>query len=141
MSTTTTQPEIAGTTATTRTRLWPAVVGFGLLAAAATTVVAAVADASGVSLDVADEPIVLFAFPQLTFGFTMVGLAIAAGLRRWNSSPRRTWIRTSVALTALSFVPDALAGADLSTRLVLMLTHLVAASIVIPAVAGRLERR
>lgn len=138
MTTFTTQPEVDSTAATTR--LWPTAVTFGLVAAAATTVVAAVADASGISLDIAGEPIVLFAFPQLTFVFTMVGLAIAAGLRRWNSNPRRAWIRTTVALTALSFVPDVLADADVSTRLVLMLTHLVAASIVIPAIASRLQR-
>lgn len=140
MSTFTTQTEAAGTTTNTRTKLWPTAVGFGLIAAAATTLVAAVADASGISLDVADEPIVLFAFPQLTFMFTMVGLAIAVGVRRWASNARRTWIRTTAVLTALSLVPDALADADVSTRLVLMLTHLVAASIVIPAVARRLDR-
>lgn len=139
MSTSTTEPAVAAASASTK--LWPTTVTSGLIAATATTLVAAVAAASGVSLDIAGEPIVLFAFPQLTFVFTMVGLALAAGLRRWSGNPRRTWLRTTVALTALSFVPDVLADADVSTRLVLMLTHLVAASIVIPAVAGRLEDR
>jgi hypothetical protein len=44
-----------------------------------------------------------------------------------------------VALTALSLVPDVLADADTSTKAVLMVTHLVAAAIVIPAVARRLR--
>lgn len=139
MSTSTTAPRT--TTATTSTRLWPAAVGAGLVAAAATTVVAAIADASGVPLEIAGEKIVLVAFAQLTFVFSMVGLAIAAGLRRWNDQPRRAWVRTTLVLTALSLVPDVLADATVSTRLVLMLTHLVAASIVIPAVAARIERR
>lgn len=135
------QSDVAASAGTARSKLWPTAVGLGLVAAAATTSVAAVADASGISLDVAGEPIVLFAFAQLTFVFTMVGLALAAGLRRWSSNPRRAWVRTTVVLTCVSLVPDVLADADASTRLVLMLTHLVAASIVIPALAGRLERR
>jgi hypothetical protein len=44
-----------------------------------------------------------------------------------------------VALTVLSLVPDALADADTSTKVLLMVTHLVAAAIVIPAVARRLR--
>jgi hypothetical protein len=45
-----------------------------------------------------------------------------------------------VALTALSLVPDAIADASTGTKLVLMLTHVVAASIVIPRLAARLHR-
>ena len=41
-------------------------------------------------------------------------------------------------LTALSLVPDVLVDAAVATQLLLMLTHLVAAAIVIPAVARRL---
>lgn len=140
MSTDTSPSRTVPVTASPRTRLWPTAVAAALVAAAATTAVAALADVAGVPIEVGGEAIVLFAFPQLTFVFSMVGLAIAAGLARWNSNPRRTWVRTTVALTALSLVPDLLADADLSTRLVLMLTHLVAAAIVVPAVAARLER-
>jgi hypothetical protein len=43
-----------------------------------------------------------------------------------------------VALTALSLAPDVLADAAPATKALLMLTHLVAAAIVIPAVARRL---
>ena len=52
--------------------------------------------------------------------------------------PRSTFIRTTVALTVLSFVPDVIADATPATKALLMLTHLVAAAIVIPAVARRL---
>jgi hypothetical protein len=38
----------------------------------------------------------------------------------------------------LSFVPDVLADAGVATKILLMLTHVVAAAIVIPAVARRL---
>ncbi|MET3962678.1 hypothetical protein ABIE44_002612 [Marmoricola sp. OAE513] len=120
-------------------KLWVTTVGAGLVAAVATTTVAAVADAAGVSLDIAGEPIPVLAFAQMTFLFSLVGLAIAAGLRRWAGDARTVWLRTTIALTALSFVPDLLADAATATKLTLMLTHVVAAAIVIPVVARRLR--
>jgi hypothetical protein len=53
--------------------------------------------------------------------------------------PRTAWIRTTVVLTVLSLVPDVLADAAVRTKMLLMVTHLVAAAIVIPAVARRLR--
>jgi Family of unknown function (DUF6069) len=41
-------------------------------------------------------------------------------------------------LTALSLVPDVAADAAAATKMLLMLAHLVAAAIVIPAIARRL---
>jgi uncharacterized protein DUF6069 len=67
------------------------------------------------------------------------GLLIAVGLRRFARRPRATWIRTTVALTVLSLVPDVLVDAATGTKVLLMVTHLVAAAIVIPAVARRLR--
>ena len=129
------------TSASPSPHLWPVAVGAALIAAAATTFVAAVGDAAGISLDVAGEPIPLLGFANLTFGFALVGLAIAAGLRRWAADPRTAWIRTTVALTVLSLVPDVLADAAVETKLLLMTTHVVAAAIVVPVVASRLSRR
>jgi hypothetical protein len=48
-------------------------------------------------------------------------------------------VRTTVALTVLSFVPDVIAPAAPATKALLMLTHVVAAAIVIPAIARRLS--
>ena len=45
---------------------------------------------------------------------------------------------TTVLLTALSLVPDALADVAGSTRVLLMATHVVAAAIIVPALARRL---
>ncbi|WP_345482543.1 DUF6069 family protein, partial [Actinopolymorpha pittospori] len=59
-------------------------------------------------------------------------------LARWARHPRRTFLRTTVVLTALSLVPDAIADASSPTKALLMLTHLVAAAIVVPAIARRL---
>jgi hypothetical protein len=111
----------------------------GLVAAAATTTFAAVAHASGVSLDIAGEPIPGLAFAQLTFVLSMVGVAIAAVLRRKAKAPQSTFVRTTIALTTLSLVPDAMANAAVSTKFVLMATHLIAAAIVVPSVAKRLS--
>jgi Family of unknown function (DUF6069) len=107
-------------------------------ASVATTSVAAAGHAAGISLNVQGAPIPVAAFAQLTAIFSLVGLALAAVYRRKARNPRRTFVRTTVALTALSVVPDLLVPAGPATRALLMTTHLVAAAIVIPAIARRL---
>jgi hypothetical protein len=139
MSTTTATPTTA-TTATTPT------VGALLLAGSAATVAAAVAtsavaaagQAVGISTAVAGAPIPVSGFAVLTAIFSVLGLVIATGLRRFARHPRTAWIRTTVVLTVLSFVPDVLADATIATKALLILTHVVAAAIVIPVVARRL---
>jgi hypothetical protein len=110
-----------------------------VLAAVATAAVAVAGQAAGFSLDIAGATIPASGFATLTVIFSAIGLLIAAGLRRFARHPRATWIRTTVALTVLSLVPDVLADAATSTKILLMVTHLVAAAIVIPAVAHRLR--
>jgi hypothetical protein len=112
--------------------------GATVLAAVATTTVAVAGRAVGISLDLSGQPIPASGFATLTIIFSIIGLLIAVGLRRFASHPRTTWIRTTVALTALSLVPDLLVDAAVGTKALLMLTHLVAAVIVVPAVARRL---
>ncbi|MFI6265861.1 DUF6069 family protein [Micromonospora sp. NPDC051006] len=107
-------------------------------ASAATMAVAAAGHAAGVSLDMAGAPIPVAGFGVLTAAFSLIGLVIAALLSRFARRPRRTFVRTTVALTVLSLVPDVIADAGAGTKALLMLTHLVAAAIVIPAVARRL---
>ncbi len=109
-----------------------------VLASIATTVVAAVGQEAGISLDISGEVIPLFAFAQLTALFSLVGVGLAAVLARRNRPPRRIFVVTTVALTVLSLVPDVLADAAWDTRVLLMATHLVAAAIVVPALAARL---
>ncbi len=108
------------------------------VASAATVAVAAAGRAAGISLDVSGAPIPLSGFALLTAVFSAVGLILAAVLFRWARHPRRVFVRTTVVLTVLSLVPDVIADATVATRGLLMLTHLVAAAIVIPAVARRL---
>lgn len=115
----------------------------GATAAVATVAVAGLAKAAGVSLDTAPgEAIPLFAFAQLTLVFTVVGILIARAIGRRGRQPGRTLLRVTVALTALSLVPDAVLDAGVATKATLMLTHLVAAAIVIPALCScMLSRR
>ena len=109
-----------------------------LLASAATTALAAAGRAVGISLDVAGVPIPVLGFGTLTVVFGLVGILIALALSRWSRHPRRTFVTTTVVLTALSLIPDALADVAGSTRALLMTTHLVAASIIVPVLARRL---
>jgi hypothetical protein len=126
-------------TTTASSSIWRRAVIAGLSASAATSVVAAVAHAAGVSLNINGEPIPVSGFATLTLLFTTVGFGLAVAVRRWAGNPRRTFIRTTVALTALSFLPDLLvSGAAAETRVSLMVTHLVAAAMFIPAIASRL---
>ena len=111
-----------------------------LAASVATTALAAAGDAAGISLALDGEQLPLAGFAQLTAFFSLIGLALAAVLNRRARHPRRTFVRTTVVLTALSFIPDAIAPADTATKALLMTTHLVAAAIVVPAIARRLAR-
>ena len=109
-----------------------------LAASAATPVVAAAAQAIGISLDVGGAPIPVLGFGTLTAFFSLIGVVMAVVMARFARSPRSTFVRTTVVLTALSLVPDVIAPAAPTTKALLMLTHLVAAAIVIPAVARKL---
>ncbi|GAB3843309.1 hypothetical protein GCM10029963_17840 [Micromonospora andamanensis] len=130
------------TTSHTATPTTGALIGTGLLAtaaaSAATMTVATAGNAVGVSLDIGGAPIPVAGFGVLTAVFSLVGVAIAALLSRFARRPRRTFVRATVALTVLSLLPDVIVEAGTATRALLMLTHLVAAAIVIPAVARRL---
>jgi hypothetical protein len=113
--------------------------GATVAAAVATSLVAVAGQAVGISTAISGLPIPAEGFATLTVMFSVVGLVIATALRRFARRPRTAWLRTTVALTALSLVPDVLADADTATKALLMLTHVVAAAIVIPAVARRLS--
>ncbi len=109
------------------------------VAAAATATVAAVGQLAGISLAVAGAPIPVSGFAVLTAIFSVVGLGLALVLARRARRPRTAFVRTTIVLTALSLVPDVLADASVATKVLLMLTHVVAAAIVIPAIARRLS--
>jgi hypothetical protein len=135
----TTSTAIRTSTPTTRRSIWRPAAVAAFAAAAATSAVAAVAREAGVSLAVDGEPIPLLGFANLTLMCTVLGFGLAVAIRRWARRPRRTFVRTTVALTALSFVPDLLVPASGDTRITLMATHVVAAAIFISTIAARLN--
>lgn len=108
------------------------------LASAATPIVAVAGNAAGISLDIAGQPIPVLGFGTLTALFSLVGLVLAVTLARVARRPRIAFVRTTVVLTVLSLVPDVIVDATPATKALLMLTHLVAAAIVIPTIARRL---
>ena len=109
------------------------------VASVATVAVATAGHAAGISLDMAGAPIPVTGFGVLTAVFALVGVILAMVLQRTARTPRQTFVRTTVVLTVLSLVPDVIADAGPATKVLLMLTHLVAAVIVVPAVARRLR--
>ena len=88
--------------------------------------------------EVGGEAIPVIGFAQLTFVAAIVGTVMAVVMSHRASRPRHTFLATTLALTALSIVPDVLADAQNATRLTLALTHVIAAAIVIPAISSRL---
>ncbi len=145
MSTTTQLTTNASPSATTLSGKPQPVLRHGLaaagVAAVATTVVAAVASAAGISFaDRTGASIPIAAFAQLTVVFSLVGVGIAAIMARKARRPRTTFVRTAVALTALSFVPDLTFGFDAGSAATLITLHTLAAAIVVPTLAGRLAR-
>jgi hypothetical protein len=86
------------------------------------------------------ESIPMLAFAQLTLIGALIGVAVAAGVRRRASQPRRTFLRTTWTLAIASCAAPTLIGLEATAVAVLVVEHLVAAAIVIPAIAARLPR-
>lgn len=131
----------SNTTSATRRPVWRAAALSGVLAAAATAAIAAVAEAAGASLDVDGEAIPASGFATVTLMAVVIGYVLAIALNRWASRPRRTFTVSTIALTVASFVPDLAYPMATGTRVLLIATHIVAAVIVIPAIAARLDEQ
>lgn len=130
----------AAATADAHRPLWRIGLAAGAVASLTTTAFAAAVHAAGVSLTIADEQIPILGFPQLTMIGALVGITLAGLLARRSTAPRTWFVRLTVALTALSLVPDVIIDADPATRLSLGATHVLAAAIVVPTLARRLPR-
>jgi len=132
------RPDAGAAVTGARPSLWPAGLVAAAVAAVATTTIAAVARALDVPLALDGRPISLAAFPTFTVLGAVAGILLALAVTRWTGRPRRTFTLLTLGLTVLSLVPDLLVHVSTGSRLVLMLTHLVAASIVIPTLRRRL---
>ena len=129
----------ATTPAAERQPVWKHGVAAAVMASVATTGLAAIASAAGVSFaDRTGASIPIAGFAQLTLVFSLLGVGIAAVMARRARRPRATFVRTAVTLTALSFVPDLTFGFDVVSAATLITLHTVAAAIVVPVLASRL---
>jgi Family of unknown function (DUF6069) len=143
MSTATFSPSYSTTTTSTTTSTeatpdrragrvtWKRGVATGFVAAVAATAVAAAFQAAGHALAVTDGAIPVLAFGQMVLLATVVGIVVA------RHTSRTTFYRVTVALTVLSCVPDLALGDGVVSKAGLMLTHVVAATIIIPRFARR----
>lgn len=111
----------------------------GAVAALAVTAAAAAADATGIPLAIDGEPIPVAGSTQMTAIGALLGGLIAAACNRWTASPRRVFTVTAVVLTALSCTPSVTRPPDAATRLVLVGTHVLAATIIVPALVCQLR--
>ena len=124
-----------------RQPLWKHGLASAVVASVATTVLAAIASGAGVSFaDSSGASIPIAGFAQLTLVFSLVGVGIAAVMARKVRRPRTTFVRTAVALTVLSFVPDLTFGFGAGSAATLIALHTIAAAIVVPTLARRLAR-
>ena len=131
----TTAPETTRPTRPTQaqgTRVtWKRGLATGAVAAVVVTAVAAVFQAAGHTLSVDDGAIPLASFAQMILLSTVVGIVVA------RHTSRTTFFRAAVALTVLSCVPDIAWGDGFVSTAGLVLTHVVAAAIIVPRLARR----
>jgi hypothetical protein len=117
----------------------------GIAAATATEFYGLIARAAGIPMAAGNigaaeaGPITVGMFAMGTLICTFWGTILAMVLARYASRPARTFVRTALALTALSLAGPLAAGATAtSTKLMLAVAHLIAAAIIIPVIARRL---
>jgi hypothetical protein len=120
----------------------------GPAAAAATELYGLAARAAGVPMRAGNigaavaSPITVGMFAMGTLLCAFAGTLLAVVLARYAADPARTYVRTTLVLVAVSFVSPLAAGhTAVATKVMLVLAHCLAASIIVPAVARRLARR
>ena len=85
------------------------------------------------------DPITAASFAIGVLFSTFFGTILALALARWAKHPASTFLRTAIALTAVSIVaPLAASHTDEATRLTLAVGHVTAAAVVIPVIVRAL---
>ena len=126
----------------TRTGVWRRGLTCGICAAVVTEIYGALARTAGVTMRAGNigadhaDPITVGMFAMGTLLCTLIGTVVAAALIRRSNSPRRTFRGVALVLTALSLLGPALAGdTTVGTKTMLIVAHLIAATIVVPALS------
>jgi hypothetical protein len=126
------EPDVHATQPSTR-RLVRSGALAGAIAAVSTTVVAAIARAGDVSLEIDGTAIPIPAFAW----WTIVGAALGVVLARLLRVRRRFVVVTTIA-AVLSLIPAIATPDDTATKAVLVGAHLLAAAIIVPILSQRL---
>ncbi|MEV7141433.1 DUF6069 family protein [Streptomyces tauricus] len=147
MSAITSQSQTTARSLATRP-VWQVGVVAVLAGAVVTEAFALVARGLGVPMDAASPgateaaEIPVGGFAGGVLFWAIVGVVLAMAVARWAQRPARTFVVTTVALTALSLVGPAVAPhTATSTQVVLAVSHVVAAAVIIPLLARRLSHR
>ena len=135
MFTTTTAVPVANTAGRPAHPLRRATIVSGVVAAAATTAFAAIASAAGVPFKIDGEAIPVGGFAMLTLLGAVLGAVLLLVANRYAAQPRRRFLQVTVALIALSCIPSLLSLPDIASKIALVLSHMLAAAIIVPVLA------
>ena len=122
--------------------LWLVAIGAVVVGAIAAELVAVIGRALDVQVIAGDPPaeIPVSGFATATLISGALGVVLALVLAKWAKHPARTWTITTVVLTALSMATPLTAGpVPASSKVLLAVGHLVAAAVIIPVIAWRLQ--
>jgi hypothetical protein len=141
MSTATSSPDIAVEFTSSRltSTLPRATATVGVLAAAATTALAAILRTAEVPLSVHGK-IPLAGFAQMTLIGAAIGGVLVAILIRRSTAPRQRFVQIAIVLTALSCVAPLAFADTVASKFALVGLHLVAAAIIVPVLARYSDR-
>jgi hypothetical protein len=127
--------------------LWQIGLAAALVAAAASVFVYVAARAVGVPMELTEVfetefarmPVMNMAWAALLEG-GVAGTATAAACRRWTRHPRSFFLALAVTGLIASYAPVVTSDATIPTKVALSISHVVVASIIVPALALSLPR-
>jgi hypothetical protein len=139
-------PDTTPQTAATPGRMLATGAVAGLAGGIAALIVALIARALGVPLEVSQPGVGIttpapVAFVIATVIQALIGAGLALAIQRWTARPARTFAITAAVLVVLSFVQPIVAAQDTATAITLMLSHVAAAAVVVPALVRQLPAR
>lgn len=128
--------------------LWQIGPAAAVVAALAGLAVYALARAAGVSMELTEVFEDEFArMPPLNMAWAALleggvgGTLLAVACRRWAPRPRRYFVAAAMVGLAASFALPIASDADLATKIVLSVGHVVVAAVIVPQLALALPRR
>lgn len=108
----------------------------GVAGALAAMLVAVLARAADVPLEIEGEVIPIAGFATMTVLGAILGVGLAATLKQ-----RDRFLAVCAILTAMSVIPSIAQPDHDATKVVLVLTHIVAAAVIVPMLARQLPTR